>query len=150
MREILPRRIYMKFVSMLSLNVQSETHRRFNCRFFCSFNIEPYYSDMCVYHRCRQSRAEICRRMGICCGFRAVAVSEIYPGFGLLFPEMKVILHLLVGLCFRSMHTYIYACISTITEYFPAYVTLIASQHSEYWWPSALAPGFQNETLWVE
>ena len=64
---------------------------------FCSFNTKPYYSDMCVYHRSRQTRAEICRHMGICCGFRVVAVREKYPGFILLFPEMRVILQLLVA-----------------------------------------------------
>ena len=35
------------------------------------FNIELYYADMCVYHQCSQTPAEICRNMGICCGFRA-------------------------------------------------------------------------------
>ena len=47
---------------------------------YCGFNIEPYYSDMCVYRRCPQTLAEICSNIGICCGFRAVAAREKYPG----------------------------------------------------------------------
>ena len=32
-----------------------------------------FCSDMCGDHRSPQTLAEICRNMGICCGFRAVA-----------------------------------------------------------------------------
>ena len=39
----------------------------------------------CVWrHRRPQTLAEICRNMGICCGFRAVAARDKYPGFILL------------------------------------------------------------------
>ena len=48
---------------------------------YCSFNIEPHYSDMCVDHRCPQTLVEICRNVGICYSFRAVAAREKYPGF---------------------------------------------------------------------
>ena len=51
---------------------------------YCGFNIEPYYSDVCVCHRCPQILVKICRNMGICCGFRAVPARERYPGFILL------------------------------------------------------------------
>ena len=51
---------------------------------YCGFNIEPFCSDVCGDHRRPQTLAEICRNMGICCGFRAVAAREKYPGFILL------------------------------------------------------------------
>ena len=51
---------------------------------YCSFNIEPFCSDVCGDHRRPQTLAEICRNMGICCGFRAVAARGKYPGFILL------------------------------------------------------------------
>ena len=47
---------------------------------YYSFNIEPYHSDMCVYHWCPQTLTEICRNMCICCGFKPVAARENYPG----------------------------------------------------------------------
>ena len=47
---------------------------------YCSFDIEPHYSDIYVYHWCPQTLAEICRNMGICCGFRAVAARGKYLG----------------------------------------------------------------------
>ena len=47
---------------------------------YCGFNIEPFCSDVCGDHRRPQTLAEICRNMGICCGFRAVAAREKYPG----------------------------------------------------------------------
>ena len=43
---------------------------------------------MCVYQRCPQTVAEIVRNMDICCGFRAVASREKYPGFILLSAGM--------------------------------------------------------------
>ena len=39
---------------------------------YCGFNIQPFCSDVCGDHRRPQTLAEICRTMGICCGFRAV------------------------------------------------------------------------------
>ena len=51
---------------------------------YCSFNIEPYYSDMVVYHWCPQTLAKICRNMCTRCGFRAVAARMKYPGLILL------------------------------------------------------------------
>ena len=44
------------------------------------FYIEPFCSDVCGDHRRPQALAEICRNMGICCSFRAVAAREKYPG----------------------------------------------------------------------
>ena len=78
------RHIWMKFIKMLSVHAQSGTHRRFQLMNYCSFNIEPFCSDVCGDHRRPQTLAEICRNMGICCGFRAVAAREKYPGFMLL------------------------------------------------------------------
>ena len=51
---------------------------------YWGFSIEPFCSDVCEDHRCPQTLAEICRNMGICCGFRAVAARGKYPGFILL------------------------------------------------------------------
>ena len=48
------------------------------------FNIEPFSSDVCGDHRRPQTLAEICRNMDSCCGFRAVAAREKYPGLTLL------------------------------------------------------------------
>ena len=48
------------------------------------FNIEPFCSDVCGDHRRPQTPAEICRNMDSCCGFRAVAAREKYPGLTLL------------------------------------------------------------------
>ena len=48
---------------------------------YCGFNIEPFYSED---QRRPQTLAEICRNMGICCGFRAMAARDKYPGFILL------------------------------------------------------------------
>ena len=50
----------------------------------CGFNIEPICSDVCGDHRSPQTPVEICRNLGICCGFRAVAARGKYPGFILL------------------------------------------------------------------
>ena len=47
---------------------------------YCGFNIEPFCSDLCGGHRRPQTLAEICRNMGICCGFRAVAARENIRG----------------------------------------------------------------------
>ena len=53
------------------------------------FNIEPFCSDVCGDHRRPQTLAEICRNMGICCGFRAVATRENL-GFILLYIIIKL------------------------------------------------------------
>ena len=50
----------------------------------CGFITEPFCSDVCGDHRRPQTLAEICRNIGICCGFRAAAAREKYPGFVLL------------------------------------------------------------------
>ena len=39
---------------------------------YCGFNIELFCSDVCGEYRRPQTLAEICRNMGICCGFRVV------------------------------------------------------------------------------
>ena len=54
---------------------------------YCGFNIEPFCSDVCGDHRRPHTLAEICRNMGICCGFRAVAAKEKYSGSSYSWPE---------------------------------------------------------------
>ena len=71
--------------TLLSVYAQSGRHRRYKLMNYCGFNIEPFCSDVCGDHRRPQTLAEICRNMGICCGFRAMAVLGKYPGFILLF-----------------------------------------------------------------
>ena len=56
----------------------------FQLMHYCGFNVEPFCSDVCGDHRRPQTLAEICKNMGICCGYRAVAAREKYPGFMLL------------------------------------------------------------------
>ena len=51
---------------------------------YCDFNIERFCSDVCGDHRRPQTLAEICRKMGICCGITAVAARDKYLGFILL------------------------------------------------------------------
>ena len=51
---------------------------------YCHFKIESFCSHVWGDHRCPQTLAEICRSMGICCGFRAVAGRGKYLGFILL------------------------------------------------------------------
>ena len=48
------------------------------------FDIDPFCSDVCGDHRGPQTLAEICRNIDICCGIRAVAAREKYPGLILL------------------------------------------------------------------
>ena len=79
MRDISYRLIWMKFINMLSVYAQSGTHRRFNW-----WIVAVFCSDVCGDHRRPQTLAEICRNMGTCCGFRAVAAREKYLGFILL------------------------------------------------------------------
>ena len=57
---------------------------------YCGFNIEPFCSDVCGDHRCPQTLTEICRNMGMCCGFRAVAAKGKYLGFILFTLIFKV------------------------------------------------------------
>ena len=57
---------------------------------YCGFNIEPFCSDVCGDHRRPQTLAEICRNMGIFCGFRAVAAREKYSGFILLLRQLPL------------------------------------------------------------
>ena len=51
---------------------------------YCGVNIEPFRSDVYGDHRRPKTLVEICRNIGICCGFRAVAARGKYPGFILL------------------------------------------------------------------
>ena len=81
--DIIYKLIWMKFLSMLSMYVQSCTNRHFHWT-YCGFNTKSYCSDVCGYYLCPQTLAEICRNMGIWCIFRAVAAREKYPGFILL------------------------------------------------------------------
>ena len=66
------------------------------------FNIEPFCFDVCGDHRRPQTLAEICRNMDICCGFRAVAAREKYPGLILLrgstgmFGNLMAIYHIML------------------------------------------------------
>ena len=55
---------------------------------YCGFNIELFCSYVCGDHRRPQILAEICRNMGICCGFRAVATREWYREFMLFTPDI--------------------------------------------------------------
>ena len=50
----------------------------------CVLNTGPYCSDVWGYQQSPRTRAEICRNMSICSGFRAVASTGNYPGFNLL------------------------------------------------------------------
>ena len=51
---------------------------------YSGFNREPFCSDVCGDQRRPQTLAEICRNMDSCCGFRALAAREKYPGLTLL------------------------------------------------------------------
>ena len=57
------------------------------------FNIEPFCSDVYGDHRRPQTQAEICRNMGIYCGFRAVAARGKYLGLILLGNENPIPCH---------------------------------------------------------
>ena len=80
MREISYRLIWTKFINMLSVCAQCGMHRRFNWWIIVVFNIEPFYSDVCGDYRRPQTLAEICRIIGIYCGFKSVAAGVKYPG----------------------------------------------------------------------
>ena len=62
--------------------------RLFLLKNYCGFNSKSCCSGVCGYDRCPQSLAEICRNIGNCCGFRAVADRGKYPGF-MLFTMHK-------------------------------------------------------------
>ena len=85
MANILHRLIRMKFMSMLSIYVQSGT-QAFLLKNYCSFNTKSYYSDVCEYHP--QILAEICID-ACCCDFSAVAARGKYAGFLLLPGEQQ-------------------------------------------------------------
>ena len=81
------------------------------------FNIEPFCSDVCWDHRRPQTLSEICRNMDSCCGFRAVAVREKYPGLTLLLehtydPPMEIPIPELPSL---GRHIY-HRCVSLYDE----------------------------------
>ena len=63
--------------------VQSGT-QAISLKNYCGFNTNSYCSDVCGYRRCPQTLPKICRNMGICCSFRAVAAGVKYLGFMLL------------------------------------------------------------------
>ena len=48
---------------------------------YCGFNIQPFCCDVCEDHRRPQTLAEMCRNMGICCGFRSMTAKVKYLGF---------------------------------------------------------------------
>ena len=75
MGNILHRLIWMKFISMLSMHVQSGSHA-FSFKNCCGFKTKFYCSDVWGYHRCPRTLAEICRNMVICCCFRVVVARE--------------------------------------------------------------------------
>ena len=85
---ILHRLIWVKFISMLSMYVQSETQRHFHWRIIAFFNTKFYCSDVGGYHRHPQALAEVCRNMGICCCFRAVATRGKHLGFMLFLQHI--------------------------------------------------------------
>ena len=117
MANILHRLIWVKFVSMLSMYVQSATQnglhgkyitqtqlgetcehafcvcaisdtQAFSLKNDCGFDTKSYCSDNCGYHRRPQTLAELCRNMVICCGFTAVAARGKYSLFMSLRPTI--------------------------------------------------------------
>ena len=66
MGDILFRLLWIKFINMLSLYVQSRTHRAHSLMSYCSFNIWPYCSEVCGYQQSPQTLTAICRNMNIC------------------------------------------------------------------------------------
>ena len=85
MANILHILIWVKFISMIFMYVQSGTHR-FSLKNNCGFNTKFYCSDVCWYHRRPQSLTEICRNLSIGCGFITVAANGKYPWFVLFHP----------------------------------------------------------------
>ena len=78
--DILHRLIWMKSISMLSLYVQSGTHRHFQWIIMTVLTQKSYCSDVCEYHLCPQTLAKICKNMGFCWSFRAVAANKNIRG----------------------------------------------------------------------
>ena len=85
--DVLYRLIWMKFIIMFSMC--NLVHTGIFIEEFCSFNTKSHCSDVCWYHRCPQTLAGICRNICICCGFRARASREKYPGF-ILYIKKKL------------------------------------------------------------
>ena len=81
---------------------------------YCGFNIEPFCSEMCGDHWRPQTLAEICRNMGICCGFRALAARGKYPGF-ILF--RRNLCQNLLAHCNGSLHNEIWLYPSNLETY---------------------------------
>ena len=92
---------------------------------YCGFNIEPFCSDVCGDHRCPQTLAEIhvCRNMGICCGFRAVAARGKYLGF-ILLPS---------GECCKTSQ------MSTLVQVM-AWCSQVTSHYLSQCWPRSMSP----------
>ena len=88
MANILHRLIWVKFMSMLSMYVQSGTNRHFHWRIIVVLTQNPtvlMFVDICGTPK---TLVEICRNMGICCSFRAVAARRKYPGFMLFIVQV--------------------------------------------------------------
>ena len=83
MANVLHRLIWVKFMSMLSMYVQSGTHRHFHWRIITVLTQNPTV----LMFVAPQTLANICRNMGICRSFRAVAARGKHPGFMLLPPR---------------------------------------------------------------
>ena len=80
--------IWMKFISMLSMYVQSGTHRHFHQRIV----VLKQNSTVLLFGDitwCPQNLAEICSNLGKFCSFRAVAAREKYLAFILLSHYLK-------------------------------------------------------------
>ena len=91
---------------------------------YCGFDIEPFCSDVCGDHPRPQTLAEICRNMGICCGFRAVDARDKYPGFILLPLRLQFILEAKCQIHIRQIlhrshlpNKYLYKIRNILTEH---------------------------------
>ena len=100
------RLIWMKFSKHDFYVCAIRYTQAFSMKNYCGFNTKSYCSDVCGYHRCPQTLAEICRNIGICCSFWAVATREKYPGFILfsnwspwIFPGEYLYNSFIVWLC---------------------------------------------------
>ena len=82
MGDILYKLIWMKFINILSMYVQSGMQMHFNW-----WIIEVLTQNPSV-----MMSEEICRNMGICCGFRTVATREKYLGSILFSNALKWLL----------------------------------------------------------
>ena len=77
MGDTLYRLIWMKFISPLSMYVRSGTHRHLYWWIFVVLTQIPTV----LWILQVPPNSEICRNVGISCGFRAVAARDKYPGF---------------------------------------------------------------------